>query len=144
MPYQDLSTGLCGWWVGHSELSVVLVNGNPLGQCLVSVSATMATLYVCPLSQFWDNRTHESWLTHSVYWIIQCLLQVNDLWWTLICNNKSFHISCPFFNVYSLAFTLDILVSDHPVLFLPVCGNVDTIYFWFTPKYYTNPSINQN
>lgn len=63
VPYQDFSIGLRGWWVEHSELSVVSINGSSLGQCTVSLSYTMATLFICPLCLFWD-----SWIQKLTEW----------------------------------------------------------------------------
>lgn len=53
------------------------------------------------------------------------------------------HTSRPFSNVHSHVSTLDIFVSDPLAFSCQYAGNMDLIYFWFTPKYYANPSISQ-
>lgn len=81
------------WLAGWTFRDVcVLLNGNPLGQCTASISATMATLSTYPLCHFQDLRIQR--LTESFCLLsFQCLSSMNVFWWILICSNKNLHTS---------------------------------------------------
>lgn len=100
VPYQGFSADLCGWYFGH--LSVAIIKSNMWGiqaqwqvnPCTASLSVTMATLHIDPLSR---QMTEETGIHRSMSPLLRTSSEVDFLCRHLFGTQLlHIHVLCPF------------------------------------------------